>query len=1304
MTVVSSGSSITYAGDGTQAEFDFNFRIFGEDDLCAVVRSDAGDETELAPGSDFSIVSGVGSDAGGRIRYPVSGTPLAVGETITLYRNIPYTQELELVDNDPFSAALLNEAFDRGVMRDQQLQEQLDRALKYEITTPTEEQLSPQEFMRVILETGDMVSSSLAGSEAARDQALAAQAAAEESFSNARTARNGAEAAQLAAEEARDSAQAIALGDLADLRSATPVLSGPAEADEGTTLTVLIADHEEDVETSYDLDVSGFGLATVSGNAVTWVLGSLDVDTSCFLEVVRRRRGELYSETARHTVLVKNVVAQDGPTYSFADTTDGYPGATIDGDGVHAPAHTLGVDNDNQLVSAQAEIVRTSDELPLNSGTSATTIETDSSANVSEGDGLLLLVDGESVAAVAGAVTGGAADETASLAWVGAVQLIDGFSSNYTVLDGDAPQGAIHSKVLSGDFTFSAYQLYNSGGSGGGDWCFGFFAADELAMFVDTSYCGNAINMNNWWAHNGTTTINTPDGIVSTGVIPAGDVLKWERIDGIVKFYIDGVLVYTGTTPYTGDICLLIGQYYGGTDSYGTAHWRDITAIVGGSLSIDITSASLASAPTKAFKSASAITLNSGTSATAIVTDGSVSISEGDGLLLLADGASVAAVAGAVTLGSDTLISGATGTIITQMSDAVDYFSVTPENAFDGDTGITTYTQGSTIEDAFPVYLGKLWSTPYTISKVVVTPPSSGFVGSQLSSAATLTIAVEGSNDGTTWIELHSDNYDNDGTAVTITDIIKTSPYLRHRVKLDAGDLGSAFRCWVAEIDFYYAMSIIDITAAGLSVAPTSAAKFNAAQLALGAGVAGEYLGPEVGLEFASSDPIESNESTWLTGNTLSTYMVSGLCLPNGETLKRVGTHQRTWDSYPAYIAPVPMRLGVAKKVADDEWDVITWFQLFNHGLTGFEYIELTEPYTVPDDGNDYRIIGIADSTQNVGYGYISAYDGTGGENKAYYNASGTVASPLTGSLGTTSEGSNVSLAVGYETTVSESTASALVFTSAESIAPKIYTEGGKHNTIKIDGVEHAVSGVSEVDNSSATTTEETGTKTDVSDTAFWSGTGLVVPNGRTVAEIGMANTGSAAVAKVILYRVDTETAEQSTASGSYETVASVDISYSGSGDYEYVALETPYLIPEDGKEYRLGMLLSSGTFSRNDGASGIHSTAVTGVVGQTFTADLDTYQPFVGAKTSDPLFVTTATLAEPLAAAPAGTESVVIPDRCTLIPDSQTTEATSEGVKTTASVVSFENDPDLKRLAMAANGPDGLTFKSGKIYIQEKP
>ncbi len=369
MTVVSSSNNITFAGDGVQILFDFNFKIFREEDLAAVVRDSLGFEKQLVTGTDFKLISGPEIESGGRVSYPLSGNPLQVGESITLFRDIAYSQELELVDNDPFSAGLLNEAFDRGVMRDQQLQEQIARSLKYDISTPTEEQLMPQEFMNTVINSRDAANIAVSGAETAKADAQVAQSAAE-------VAKAGAEAAQIAAEYAKDQAEEIALGELTSLRSDTPVLAGVATATEGETVEISITDYVEDSLTNYEIDVVGFGSAQLVGGLINWTLGPVAIDTPYSVNVIRRKRGELYSETAVHQVLVKNVQVNDGPTVVFSNDSVGWPGATIDDDGIHSPANSVGAINTKQIVSGEMEIEVAGSEFPVLGGTTGELLKT----------------------------------------------------------------------------------------------------------------------------------------------------------------------------------------------------------------------------------------------------------------------------------------------------------------------------------------------------------------------------------------------------------------------------------------------------------------------------------------------------------------------------------------------------------------------------------------------------------------------------------------------------------------------------------------------------------------------------------------------------------------------------------------------------------------------------------------------------------------------------------------------------------------------------------------------------------------
>jgi hypothetical protein len=112
-----------YTGNGVTVSFAFGFRILDETHI-RVVRTEGGVDTDVTTGF---TVSGVGSAGGGSITFSVAPTS---AQTITIVRDVPQTQEIDLVNQGAYFAEVVEEGFDLATMRDQQLQEQLDRTVK----------------------------------------------------------------------------------------------------------------------------------------------------------------------------------------------------------------------------------------------------------------------------------------------------------------------------------------------------------------------------------------------------------------------------------------------------------------------------------------------------------------------------------------------------------------------------------------------------------------------------------------------------------------------------------------------------------------------------------------------------------------------------------------------------------------------------------------------------------------------------------------------------------------------------------------------------------------------------------------------------------------------------------------------------------------------------------------------------------------------------------------------------------------------------------------------------------------------
>jgi|GEM_PF-3828057 len=128
MTVATNTNKVQYVGDGTASQFSVPFPFFEDTDLEVYTKTSAGATAELKTLGAHYTITGNGEKLTGEVDWSV--TPPASGVTILIKRVIPQTQDSDYVNNDIFNAETLEDDFDRAVMRDQQIQEELDRAVK----------------------------------------------------------------------------------------------------------------------------------------------------------------------------------------------------------------------------------------------------------------------------------------------------------------------------------------------------------------------------------------------------------------------------------------------------------------------------------------------------------------------------------------------------------------------------------------------------------------------------------------------------------------------------------------------------------------------------------------------------------------------------------------------------------------------------------------------------------------------------------------------------------------------------------------------------------------------------------------------------------------------------------------------------------------------------------------------------------------------------------------------------------------------------------------------------------------------
>lgn len=128
MTVSTSTSFVSYAGNGSLTTFAYTFKIFQDSDLLVTLVNDAsGVETTQVLTTNYTV-TGAGTASGGNVTFT---TAPASGVTIKIRRVLPVTQETDYVANDPFPAEAHEDALDKLTMLVQQEAANSDLAISF---------------------------------------------------------------------------------------------------------------------------------------------------------------------------------------------------------------------------------------------------------------------------------------------------------------------------------------------------------------------------------------------------------------------------------------------------------------------------------------------------------------------------------------------------------------------------------------------------------------------------------------------------------------------------------------------------------------------------------------------------------------------------------------------------------------------------------------------------------------------------------------------------------------------------------------------------------------------------------------------------------------------------------------------------------------------------------------------------------------------------------------------------------------------------------------------------------------------
>jgi len=127
MTLSSTVNRASYSGNGSTTAFAFSYLFYSNTDLTVILVVDStGVETVKTITTHYSV-TGAGVASGGTVTM---STAPASGETLVIIRQVPLTQGLDLVENDPFPSELVEQQFDNLTMAAQQINTEVTRSIK----------------------------------------------------------------------------------------------------------------------------------------------------------------------------------------------------------------------------------------------------------------------------------------------------------------------------------------------------------------------------------------------------------------------------------------------------------------------------------------------------------------------------------------------------------------------------------------------------------------------------------------------------------------------------------------------------------------------------------------------------------------------------------------------------------------------------------------------------------------------------------------------------------------------------------------------------------------------------------------------------------------------------------------------------------------------------------------------------------------------------------------------------------------------------------------------------------------------
>jgi Pectate lyase superfamily protein/Right handed beta helix region len=122
VTLATTSNTTVAQGNGLTTSFTFTFPVPNASELF-VYLTNAGSSPVLLSNSQYST-TGIGAENGGSVNYPLVGSPIPTGSTLTIQRTVTYQQLTSLVDQSGYYPNVVENALDYLTMQTQQLAEQ----------------------------------------------------------------------------------------------------------------------------------------------------------------------------------------------------------------------------------------------------------------------------------------------------------------------------------------------------------------------------------------------------------------------------------------------------------------------------------------------------------------------------------------------------------------------------------------------------------------------------------------------------------------------------------------------------------------------------------------------------------------------------------------------------------------------------------------------------------------------------------------------------------------------------------------------------------------------------------------------------------------------------------------------------------------------------------------------------------------------------------------------------------------------------------------------------------------------------